>query len=113
MTRRALTDGSSGWFNNDKAIEFQEASRWDGNNHISLATGSQWDHEVLYFTASGNWVRYNWSQYQHVADSYEQVDVEFAVNWLRQQECFDNPAIEDLPKNVQEQIKTGFAAMEI
>ena len=27
---------------------WEEATRWDGNNNISKATGSQWEHETLH-----------------------------------------------------------------
>lgn len=33
----------------DRASDsWAEASYWDGNNHISKATGSQWTHQQLY-----------------------------------------------------------------
>jgi hypothetical protein len=63
MRRQALTDGS-GWFDLDSAERFDEATIWDGRNRISLATGSQWDHEALYRTANGRWVKHWWSQWQ-------------------------------------------------
>ena len=53
MRRQALTDGTGRWFDLDAAKRFDEATIWDGRNRISLATGSQWDHEALYRT--GQW----------------------------------------------------------
>jgi len=80
MTRTVLDDGR--WFDTDKAEKFEESSRWDGNNHISLATGSQWDHEALYRTAGERWILNTWSQYQSVAESYTVIDDSQAADWL-------------------------------
>lgn len=71
-----------GWFDRAKAEEFREATRWDGSNHISLATGSQWDHEILYRTAGGRWVLYSWSQWDGRPDSYRFVSGYKAREWL-------------------------------
>ncbi len=71
-----------GWFDRAKAEEFTEATRWDGSNHISLATGSQWDHEVLYRTKGGRWVLNRWSQWQGRPESYRFVSDGRAREWL-------------------------------
>lgn len=71
-----------GWFNKETAKEFTEDTRWDGHNHISRATGSQWDHEQLYRTAGGNWVLYRWSQWEGVADRYQFLAEDEARTWL-------------------------------
>ena len=71
-----------GWFDRAKAEEFAEATRWDGSNHISLATGSQWDHEILYRTAGGRWVLHRWSQWQGRPESYRFVSDAKAREWL-------------------------------
>ena len=34
---------------------WEEGTRWNGNNHISLATGSQWDHQKLYRSRRGRY----------------------------------------------------------
>lgn len=51
--------------NTEKAkASWEEASSWNGSNHISKATGSQWEHETLYRSAKGRyWVEHT-SQYQ-------------------------------------------------
>ena len=82
MKRRVLTDGSGSWFDLDTAEAFDEATRWDGNNHISLVTGSQWDHECLYRTASGRWVLNHWSQWQGSSESWTEVSNSEAATWL-------------------------------
>lgn len=71
-----------GWFDRAKAEEFGEATRWDGSNHVSLATGSQWDHEILYRTAGGRWVLHRWSQWQGRPESYRFVSDAKAREWL-------------------------------
>jgi len=71
-----------GWFDRAKAEEFAEATRWDGSNHISLATGSQWDHQELYHTAGGRWVLHSWSQWQGRPERYRFVDDDAAREWL-------------------------------
>lgn len=80
MKRRVLDDGR--WFDLEKAERFEEGTRWNGNNHISLATGSQWDHEVLYRTKSGRWILHRWSQWQGSGKSYREIGNDTAARWL-------------------------------
>jgi hypothetical protein len=80
MKRRVLTDGR--WFDEDKAERFKEDLRWNGSNHISRATGSQWEHEALFRTASGKWIINHWSQWQGGCDEYYEVSNEEAAAWL-------------------------------
>ena len=82
MNRIALTDGTSRWFDAEKAEEWDEDSRWDGNNHISIATGSQWHHERLYRTAGGVWILHSSSNYQDSIDEYDEIEDEAAAKWL-------------------------------
>jgi hypothetical protein len=78
--RVSLSDGR--WFNTDAAESYHEEEDWNGSNHISRATGSQWEHERLYRTAGDTWVLHHWSQYQGSGESYEVVDNEEAARWL-------------------------------
>jgi hypothetical protein len=71
-----------GWFDIDAATAYTEATRWDGNNHISVTTGSQWDHETLYLTKGGRWVRHRWSQWQGSTPTYEFITDDQAREWL-------------------------------
>jgi hypothetical protein len=82
MARTQLTDGSGRWFNKAKATRWDEGTRWNGNNHISLATGSQWDHEELFRTDSGQFILHSWSQWQGSSEGYEFIDSASAVVWL-------------------------------
>ena len=71
-----------GWFDYDKAEKIHEDTEWDGSNHISVATGSQWDHEMLLRTAQGRWVLKTYSNRQGVMDSYRFVKDGEAREWL-------------------------------
>jgi hypothetical protein len=82
MTRIALTDESGRWFNAAKAERYEEDTWWDGSNHISRATGGQWDHEVLWRTAGGRWILQRWSQWQGVSESFEEITAPDAAVWL-------------------------------
>ena len=82
MSRIALTDGSGRWFKSSKAVEWEEDTRWNGNNHVSLATGSQWEHEKLFRTAGGLYILHHWSQWQGSGESYEEISAEEAAAWL-------------------------------
>lgn len=75
-----------GWFDRAKAEEFKEATRWDGSNHISIATGSQWDHQALYRTAGGRWVLNCWSQWQGRPETYRFISDDNARDWLLKNE---------------------------
>lgn len=84
MDRQVLTNDSGKWFDRDKALRWDESTRWDGSNHISCATGSQWNHEELYRTASGRWILHTWSQWQGSSSSWEEIAHQAAVLWLSQ-----------------------------
>ena len=111
MARITLTD-SPRWFNDSTATKFDEDSRWDGNNHISRATGSQWDHQALYYTASGRWILNSWSQWQGTEDTYEEVSQADAIEWLISQDV-DNDEISSLPATVRQAIKDAVASAEL
>lgn len=82
MRRVALTDGSGRWFDLDAAERFDEATIWNGNNHVSCATGSQWDHEVLYRTKGGRWILNWWSQWQGSLPKWTEISNGEAARWL-------------------------------
>jgi hypothetical protein len=73
---------NGGWFETDKAVKYDETKHWNGSNHISNATGSQWDHEALYRTATGAWIIDGWSQYQGRNDWCRRVPAVEAHAWL-------------------------------
>lgn len=89
--------------NTEAALEcWQEAERWNGQNHISKATGSQWEHETLYKSAKGNyWVEHT-SQWQGSTPHAFFVTPEEAARWLLSNE-------HDLPADL---VEAGTAIME-
>jgi hypothetical protein len=113
MVRIALTDGSGSWFDDDKAIEFGEEVTHDGRNYISLSTGSEWEHETLYYTKSGNWVKHWTSQWAGNQDTYEQLSTEDAVAWLVINEYMEHERLNELPAAIREQVNGMFAGKEI
>jgi hypothetical protein len=80
VKRQSLGDGA--WFNVAAATRYKEEAWWNGQNHISKATGSQWDHEALYRTRTGRWVLHTWSQRQSSQESWNLVDDATATRWL-------------------------------
>ena len=75
-----------GWFNTDSATLYHEATRWDGNNNVSVNPVGQHEHQALYRTKGGRWVLNNWSQYQGVEETYEFIDDATAKDWLLRNE---------------------------
>jgi len=71
-----------GWFDDAKAEHVNEDTDWNGHNHISVHTGSQWDHESLYRTAKGRWILNRYSNRQGSQDTYEGITEERAREWL-------------------------------
>ncbi len=111
MKRIVLTDDSGKWFNEKTAIVFTENTWWNGNNHISCATGSQWNHEQLFYTKSGRWILNWWSQYQNSKETYEEISENAAIEWLISQEHFND--LEKLPEKLQKRIQQGIAGAEV
>lgn len=67
----------------DNATEhWKEITRWDGNNHISVVTGSQWEHETLYRSAKGRYYIEHTSQWQGSLPSARFVSEQEAARWL-------------------------------
>ena len=84
-----------GWFKLNAATKYDEGEFWDGSNHISLATGSQWGHQELYKTKGGQWVLHSWSQYQGTRPRWTYVDDDDAKDWLVKNE-YENDVIEEV-----------------
>ena len=74
--------GNRSWFNPDASTIFTESYRWDGQNYISLATESQWEHATLYRTAKGTWVLKRWSDWPGSKENYSIVSDYEAYAWL-------------------------------
>ena len=110
--RIALTDGD-GWFDSATALCWDEDTWFDGHNQISHATGSQWEHESLYYTKTGRWVLCQYSQYQDQPTTYVMIDAAKAVNWLIRNDEGESELIAKLPDNVRLAIETQVQEAEI
>jgi hypothetical protein len=67
----------------EKATEsWNEATDFNGSNHISVNTGSQWDHERLYKTAKGRYWLESYSQRDRVACEARWTEPREAAEWL-------------------------------
>lgn len=71
-----------GWFDPAACDHFDEATRWDGQNNVSVNAGGQYDHERLYRTPGGKWVLNHWSQWQGVQETYRFLAGDEARTWL-------------------------------
>ena len=80
MHRIAMPEGK--WFDADAAKRWEEDRYHDGNNYISCATGSQWEHQRLYLTAKGRWVLCSWSDWQGSVERHREVKRSEAALWL-------------------------------
>jgi hypothetical protein len=108
MRRQQLTDDSR-WFDREAAVCcVEEGSRWNGNNHISLATGSQWDHEEMWLSRKGLLVIHTWSQYQGSSESWYAVTAEQAAEWLVRNERDGD----DLPEGLLTRVADHLEASE-
>jgi hypothetical protein len=61
---------------------WDEATTWNGNNHISVATGSQWNHQRLHRSRRGRYWLESWSQWQGTTAHAEWLDERAAARWL-------------------------------
>jgi len=69
--------------NTEKAVQsYDEATDFDGHNHISRATGSQWAHETLYRSRKGRYYVEHTSNYQGTHPHVAWVSEHEAVRWL-------------------------------
>lgn len=76
----------AGWFNPDSSTKYDEATRWDGNNHVSVNPVDRYGHQGLYRTKGGRWILNTWSQWQGSEDRYEFIDDTTAKDWLLRNE---------------------------
>jgi len=93
MQRVQLDNG--GWMDVDRAQVWEEDTYFDGHNHISVVTRSQWAHERLYRSRKGTWVLKSWSQYQAGSPSWRVISEGTAHKWL-----FDNGYHAEVPADL-------------
>ena len=82
MARYRMSDGASVVDTANATQHWDEDTRWNGNNHISVATGSQWEHQTLYRSRRGRYYIEHTSQWQGSTPSAEWVSNEEAARWL-------------------------------
>lgn len=116
MARQKIMVGYDlvGWFNDEAKdlIRFREGTQFDGSNHISIATGSQWDHEALYLTGrKRRWVLNSWSKYEGDPDVYHLITEADAFRWLLANERADE-AIRALPAEIAARLAAFLDEME-
>jgi hypothetical protein len=81
MARYQIDDDS--FVNTDLAKEkWDEDTWWNGQNHISKATGSQWEHETLYLSSKGRYYVIHTSQYEGTAPGARWLEPGQAAAWL-------------------------------
>jgi hypothetical protein len=61
---------------------WDEATRWDGSNHISVATGAQWEHQTLHRSRKGRYYIERTSQWQGSLPGAEWISKRAAAAWL-------------------------------
>lgn len=96
-----------GWFDREAATAYGEGRRFDGANAISLATGSQWEHETLYRTARGAWALSSWSQWEGSTPRCQYVSEETAREWLLRNEYPAEQVAEATGQDVEEERSPG------
>ena len=64
------------------SLSWDEGTRWNGNNHVSIATGSPWDHQRLHRSRKGRYWIEGWSQWQGSIPYAEWIGERAAVSWL-------------------------------
>lgn len=99
MTRYNMSDGTI-VDTSKSSKQWKEETEWDGNNHISCATGCQWDHETLYRSRRGRYYVVHDSQYQCRREYAEWLSNEEAVRWLSANGYFDDDSTEEIPEEL-------------
>lgn len=81
MSKIETEDGTI--INTDKAeAHWEEATWWNGHNHVSMATGDQWVHQTLYKSSKNRYYLVTRSQWQGVRDSANFLTEQEAAKWL-------------------------------
>jgi hypothetical protein len=91
----------NGWFNPGSSTKYDEATRWDGNNNVSVNPVGKYGHQALYRTKGGKWVLNNWSQWQGSEDRYEFIGGDAAKDWLLRNE--EDDAVEQYFGELEEE----------
>jgi hypothetical protein len=101
MSRYQMSDGTVVDTKNATA-SWGESTRWDGHNHISVATGSQWEHQTLYRSRKGRYYVEHTSRRDGSTPGAEWVSLEEACRWLLANE--HSPEDENFPEDLKDHI---------
>ena len=110
MVAIQLTDKSGHWFDAETSVKLPERTWFDGNNHISANTGSQWSHEALYYTRKGNWIL---EESQGHADHYSTVSEELAIGWISHNDIYGGDEFNELQEEAQQVIREQLKTLEV
>lgn len=81
MSTYRMQDGTI--VKSESAVQrWEERTEWNGSNHISVQTGSQFSHQTLYKTRKGRYWIKRTSNYQGTTDTAEFVSPQEAARWL-------------------------------
>lgn len=81
MSTYQMDDGTV--VDTDRAVSsWSEDTRWDGSNHISRATGGQWEHQRLFRSRKGRFYLESWSDWQGSTPHAEWISDREAAAWL-------------------------------
>ena len=87
----------------DKATaSHEEKTDWNGRNHISRNTGSQWEHETLYRSAKGRYYVVHTSQMEGTLPSAEWLEPARAAAWMLLNDCEIPPELAEAAGEVTE-----------
>ena len=81
---------------------WEEDTRWDGHNHVSLATGEQFSHQTLFRSRKGRFYVEHTSQWQDSTPHAEWVSNEEAARWILSQGHKLPPDLTDLENDLTE-----------
>jgi len=94
MSKYRMDDGSI--IDTERASgNWCEDSFWNGSNHISRATGGQWDHQRLYRSRKGRYYIEHTNNWEGSRNHVEWASREEAARWLLSQS-------HDLPEDLAE-----------
>jgi len=83
MSDLIVVDGTDDVYDLEKGTRYEEDWYWDGSNHISRATESQWDFESLTQCVCGTWIKTSTSARQESGPArYEVLTPKQALAWL-------------------------------
>lgn len=78
-----------GWFDPAKCESWEQATGWDGDGHVELATGSKEVDARLYLTTGNRWVLGNYAlpRFAGGVDTFRFISAEDAYQWLARNGC--------------------------